>query len=380
MCGKKVAILDWEYSRNLKSSELLKILKQMENLAYLKLDIDVYSILAQKKRDGEIQDKDEISDINVTSVKKFKLIAYRNAKFFERDIKFTELEELTLEQVEVGYEIIAKISRFSKLEKVCFNVCRFNDSLGSIRLWCNLTNLKYLIVNPDVHIGLPFSFLKEFRYLKCESLENLEFFSNNSAGCTPTFLEDISKNLPNLKNLDINTLTKVNFFAKYFTNLERLSLSYCEFCDETSFIEIDTGIVHERLKDLKLRFPHSIPQEILEVFEIFPNLEYFELDENTEWIIIDKKFVYTILKQKKLKFLILNFAALPNCMEFIEDFKTIADKLDYVKMNVFFCYEDEKFDDKKRRNVERFRESLKSQYKMIDGKQGRDVEIIKILK
>lgn len=72
----------------------------------------------------------------------------------------------------------------------------------------------------------------------------------------------MSKKFPNLRELGFYyPKQKVNLFANYFRNLEKPPLIY-----DTDFVDLDTGIIHENLRYLKIQLSETFFEDFLSNF------------------------------------------------------------------------------------------------------------------
>lgn len=360
MCGEKLEKLNWTYGGSLSSSELLKILSCMPNLVFLQF-IYFPKKDSNFKIDAPSLSKEEKFDIDLKNLKTLEILTRKSENFY----LFTPIIKNNLTSLKItsaiDEKIIGEISKFSKLEVLIFNGCDFDEPLKIFYLLENLKNLKIFKIKTYFCIDL--TFLAAFQGLKLNSLEKLNIFSLKQASYPPEFFEDISRNFPNLKELQVFCPSqKVNLFAKNFKNLEKLSL----VCKD-DFVELETGILNENLREFKLkpiisddakssgeesdeqdecseRYSYlelfKLEDEYLECLELFPNLEVLELiNENAKFLNINEKFFKKFLKLPNLKVLKIDRAFIKNCLNFIKEFKILAEKLECIEINECFFYD-----------------------------------------
>jgi hypothetical protein len=149
------------------------------------------------------------------------------------------------------------------------------------------------------------------------------------------FFEKLSENFPNLKELTVNDSNqKLNFFAKQFKNIEKLSI-----CQKISWLyELDAGIVNLSVKELKLNIYHTpgdrhLKPPLLDVCGIFPNLEAFQFKGYYISLESSLNFFdeYHHLKSFQLDELdLLKFTAV------VEDLKPFMRRVEKIEFGIYF--------------------------------------------
>lgn len=212
-------------------------------------------------------------------------------------------------------EFMNEIGELSELEtlslKAQFNGCtKFK----------NLKNLK------DIHLtGDASNFFKYFENEKRQSLRRMRVDMRIEGS------SEMLENLSNLTHVKLNFNQKLNTRAKFLPKLEELQLTFEAI--NFKFIELDTGIVNESLKKLEINFRNfnfnENIEEVLEIFEIFPNIEdlkllihksKFEKISNSR-ALVEENFFERLGEVESLKTLELLGISLVN---FTNDFAEIA--------------------------------------------------------
>lgn len=220
-------------------------------------------------------------------------------------------------------DFIDALGELKHLEVVELHTSEWDENLQKLK---NFKNLKEFWLDG----GEPnffFNLLQE----KHENLQKLSFDKQSNCrtciGCGETL-----ENVPNLTFLRVFMNQKLNTFAKFLPKLEELYLNFGR--NFSKIIEFDTGIVNKSLKKLDLRFYENLldnVEEILEIFQIFPNLEELKIEsvfvpknESKSRDLIDRKFFEKLSKVKSLKTLEISAFNLTNLRD---DLPQIAQEL-----------------------------------------------------
>jgi hypothetical protein len=289
-------------------------------------------------------------------------LSYVLPVFVKDGLKFLskqkELKSLKIRHYEFGDKFLKLISYFTRLEVLELQITNFDTQID----WKIIENLKNLKEIGIESYSEDFSFYRDFKEIKIENLEKLIIPGDSSA----EFFTEISQNLPNLKDLElVSSNQKLNSLAKVFPNLEKLTVIY----DKSSLLsEPNTGISNENLRELKFSFRPEYENEncyehFLNVFDIFPNLEVFDFCEPSFAITFNKILFLKFNSLKKLRILRFSFVVIENCLEFVEEFKKLAQKLKEIKI-IFFGSKEENLSEIDNENIEKFKEIVKSYYKV----------------
>lgn len=296
-----------------KSREILKFTEEkIKNLKLRKIFISTNEIFSISKFFALFLPKNSIFDLtfNIFSdkprkicenfFKTQKMIKKLKISFFENfeSLKFLELEELILlEKFELenfkkvletqknlkilkmkSFEIndekfFEEIFKLSKLEilKIKFK------SFKNVENMINLKNLKKIYFEGNFDL----KFIEKFSNLKLKFLEKLILLNSHETFDFPSeIFSNFNENFPNLKTLKLKSKQKLNSFAKFLPNLEKLFVDY----ENLKFLEIqefDTEISSHKIKSLEINLnfidEEFCSENLTNIFEIFPNLESFKV-------------------------------------------------------------------------------------------------------
>lgn len=285
-----------------------------------------------------------------------------------------QLKILKLRTRSLKSEDFETICKFLNLEVLHLSILDFeNVSLDNWALLENFESLNELEIHGDFYRATrKFSL---FLSAKNNSLEKLTLPDVEFDG---NFCREVARNFPNLRSLNIKRQTqKLNLFAKYFTKLEKLSISIRKLSLVT---ELDTGIFGINLKELQLNVGSYADENTfqrikreenfdknLEIFKIFPNLELLEIKvfvnifpDSCESV---KKFLKEVSKLQNLKSFYIDFLPLENFFKISEDLIKFAEKIETIKINLKRLRNTRNTSDDFDRNWESFRELAKEAVK-----------------
>jgi hypothetical protein len=143
-----------------------------------------------------------------------------------------------------------------------------------------------------------------------------------------------------MKSLTVsNSNQKLNFFAKQFKNIEKLSIRRQNY---SWLYELDSGIVNENVKELKLETCSNLPYRhdgkifeppLLEVCGIFPNLEVFHFKGRS---ISLKSSIKFFEEYQHLKSFQLDKLPLKNFKEVVEDLNSFMRRVEKIEFGISF--------------------------------------------
>lgn len=333
-----------KWCSNTTLNDLRKFFKTQKSIKRIETDREeVYKALDVLKVEEIVvqYNVDKIQLKNLPALKSIKFGTLCNMKTFKEICKLQNLESLHIngnndsyELSDLDFKLLVNLKKLKKLKNLREGFKNFN--LNQNIKW-NSTSFEFM-----QELIIPWN--------KIDTTEVLECF-------------------PNLKSLRVQTSLKLNSFAKFMPKLERLRVFYrktedddADYDDDSDFeyerrievFEVETGIVHENLKDLIIEMNEvadfwEYGEEFLELNEVFPNLELFMLkveqtglfDRTTDIIIPEDKmlalnFFEMFNKLKNLKNLFIRSIPLhffvSTFEEIAEELKKLARKLQKVKV------------------------------------------------
>lgn len=406
-CGRQAKEFSWRFKdKNLKSLDLMEVLNLMPNMEKLMIgcdrEIKSYQLPDTSKR-LKLDDKLKLPklttlhiDSSHSTIIKFLAVSLRNNQIislgYERNVDENLLRELfssqqlsikkvmvqsdagclkalqllTLEELFInlrasknineninlqaqqelkvltiwnyGDKLVEEICELKKLENLRLENCGTFTDLSLIQKLPKLKKLNLMYANLIFAENLSFENLQELDlfYDEVNNPEVLDFF-------------------PNVKDLRVKTMLKVNSFAK-FPKLEKLRLRY-ESDRNVEIYEVDTGppIVHQNLKVLEIHGRliknfWKCFQNLSELHEVFPNLEKLNTDilkDAFDWSVDGPallsdgtNFFANFGKFENLKTLTVEEIPIKHCAKIFEDIAEELVKLAQQIEEVRFSFED----------------------------------------
>lgn len=301
------------------------------------------------------------------------IITFKDDKTLKSTIKNQQkIKRLKINRANFGNEILKEICKLSNLEALSLSFRYDRPAIDDWEILNELKNLKELKFD-EIYFGT--SFFRKFRSLKMDSLETLKLDRKASK----KFLKRLAENFPNLKDLEAGYWElKLNLFAKYFLNLEKLLV---RSDDISHIVAINKRISHENLRELTLDSISNdtldrVEENFLEIFRMFPNLSSFEVTHrDTKALKLRSQFFSELLKHK-LKFLKISFIPIKNCHELAVDLNNLADKIERIKIKIEGRFYNV-LNKNEKENLRTFKEMVENHFEVTKGYY-EDYEVVKI--